>query len=43
MTGLPERSTSKELGVGDSEVVGFGIGVSGSESPWSKKKKKKNN
>ena len=25
-TGSSERSTSKELGVGDGEVVGFGIG-----------------
>ena len=25
-TGSSERSTSKELGVGDGEVVGFGVG-----------------
>lgn len=32
-TGSPERSTSRKLGVGDGEVVGFGIGGSGGKPP----------
>ena len=28
-TGLLEKSTSRGLGVGDGEVVGFGVGDSG--------------
>ena len=30
-TGSPERSIFKELGIGDGEVVGFGVGGSGGE------------
>ena len=32
-TGSLERSTSKELGVGDGEVVGFDVGGSGGKPP----------